>query len=364
VSAPDAQVAAERRVRHRFLHTPGAGGRAVQRLTELLAEEYPLWSPQELRARATTLAAELVGLGPLQSLLDDPAVTDVLVNGPGEVWVERDGRLEPSGVHLDVAAIERDVERLVAPLGLRADRTHPIVDARLDDGTRVTVVLPPLAVDGPLLAIRRHVSRTVPLEDFAPAEVAQLLADLVRHRCNIGVYGPTGAGKTTLLNALLSCAGPGERIVTIEDVAELRVPGDHVVRLEARPGTAEGVGRASIRDLVRAALRLRPDRLVMGEVRGAEALDMVWALGTGHDGSLATWHAGSAADALARLETLCAFGDANLPLAAIRAQIRTAFDVLIGVGRVGDGRRAVRAVHALDDAGRLRELTRPRPGEA
>lgn len=360
MNGPTAVDAAERRVRHRFLHTPGADGGPVQRLAELLSEEYPLWSGAEVRERARALAVDLVGLGPLQALLDDPGVTDVLVNGPGEVWVERDGRLERSGVELDSPAIERDVERLVAPLGLRADRTNPIVDARLEDGTRVAVVLPPLAVDGPLIALRRHVPRAVPLEEFAPADVAGLLAELVRSGCNIGVYGATGAGKTTLLNALLSCVGPGERIVTIEDVAELRVPGEHVVRLEARPGTAEGVGRASIRDLVRAALRLRPDRLVMGEVRGAEALDMVWALGTGHDGSLATWHAGSASDALARLETLCAFGDAGLPLAAIRAQIRTAFDVLVGVARGPDGRRSVRAVHALDDDGRLLELTRER----
>lgn len=351
----------ERKVRQRFLDDgdgPELPTDPVERLTVLLTEELPLLNSAEVASEARRLAAELVGLGPLQHLLEDPTVTDVLVNGPGEVWIDRGGALQRSGVVLDRPAIERNIERLVGPLGLRADRTNPIVDARLDDGARVAVVLPPLAVDGPLLAIRRHGARRVSLADFGPEPVAALLRELVDRRCNIGVYGSTGAGKTTLLNALAEHVAPEERIVTIEDVAELRLGGEHVVRLEARPGTADGVGRAAIRDLVRAALRLRPDRVVVGEVRGGEALDMIWALSTGHDGSFATWHASSAEDALARLETLCAFAGEGVPHAAVRAQIHAAIDVLVGVARMADGRRAVRAVHAVGRDGSLQLLTR------
>jgi pilus assembly protein CpaF len=345
-------------VRARFLAGSGAGD-PVATLAELLAQEAPLLGSADVEVRARSLAADLVGLGPLQHLLDDPEVSDVMVNGPGQVWVERAGRLERSGVAVDRDEIERYVERLVAPLGLRADRTNPIVDARLPDGTRVGVVLPPIAVHGPVLAIRRHRPRSLPLGAFAPEAVAGLLAELVARRCNVAVYGATGAGKTTLLNALLALVDPSERVVTIEDVAELRPPGDHVVRLEARPGTADGVGRAELRDLVRAALRLRPDRIVVGEVRGAEANDMVWALSTGHDGSFATWHAAGAHDALLRLETLCALGAPGLSERAIRSQIHAAIDVLVGVARRPDGHRVVHAVHGLDRRGRLHALVRP-----
>ena len=275
----------------------------------------------------------------------------MLVNGPGTVWVERAGRLEPTDVVLDRAAIDRYVERLVGPLGLQADRSHPVVDARLPDGTRVAVVLPPLAVDGPLLAVRRHAVRTLPVRSFCDGPTEQLLRECVRSGANVVVYGPTGSGKTTLLNALVAGLPPGERIVTVEDVAELRLPGDHVVRLEARPGTADGAGAVEVRDLVRAALRLRPDRLVVGEVRGAEALDMVWALSTGHRGSLSTCHAGSAVEALARLETMCCAAPEQLPLAAVRAQVRNAVDVLVGLGRDPSGARRVVGVHRVEGDG-------------
>lgn len=354
-------AAADARARARFLAGKGAGD-PVATVRELLAQEAPLLGPAELEARARVLAADLVGLGPLQELLDDPEVSDVLVNGPGPVWIERTGRLLRSEVVVEREEIERYVERLVGPLGLRADRTNPIVDARLPDGTRVGVVLPPVAVHGPVLAIRRHRRRALPLSAFGPEPVTDLLADLVRRRYNLAVYGATGAGKTSLLNALLGLVDPSERLVTIEDVAELRPPGQHVVRLEARPGTADGVGRAELRDLVRAALRLRPDRLVLGEVRGAEANDMVWALGTGHDGSFATWHASGAEDALLRLETLCALGAPGLSERALRAQIHAAIDVLVGVARRSDGRRAVHAVHGVTRRGELRPLL-ARPGD-
>lgn len=301
-----------------------------------------------VRSRARHLATELVGLGGIERLLEDERVSDVLVNGPGEVWVERDGELSRSGVSVDRGAIDRAIERLVGPLGLRADRAHPVVDARLHDGTRVAVVLAPLAVDGPLLAIRRHRSTAFLLEQFGDASVVAELRRCVQLRRNIVVHGPTGSGKTSLLGALASSIDPGERIVTIEDVAELRLGGEHVVRLEARPGTAEGVGRVAIRELVRTALRLRPDRIVVGEVRGAEALDMIWALSTGHAGSFSTCHAAGPDDALRRLETMCALAGEGLPLHALRAQVRSAVDVLVGVARGPCGSRRVVSVRYVE----------------
>lgn len=329
------------RVRRRYQSEPGRDD-PVSRIQELLVAEAPLLGRAELAERTRRLSAELVGLGRLQLLLDQPDVTDVLVNGPGEIWVERAGSVQPSGEHIDRAGIDRAIERLVGPLGLRADRAHPIVDARLRDGTRVSVVLRPLAVDGPVMAIRRHRERSVPLDAFAGPEVVDRLLEAIAERANVVVFGSTGSGKTTLLNALCAHVPTAERIITIEDVAELRLPGEHVVRLEARPGSAEGVGRTGIRELVRAALRLRPDRIIVGEVRGAEAVDMVWALSTGHEGSMSTLHARSAADALRRLETMCLLGaEGQLPLDAVREQVRSAVDLLVGVRRAPDGRRRV-----------------------
>ena len=357
--------AVDERVRRRFREEPGralpsagqpgmaagqpgmAAAEPVAWLAELLAQEAPLMPADEVAERARRLAGELVGLGPMQVLLDDPEVTDVLANGPGEVWVERRGRLLRSGVVVQADDIRYAIERLVGPLGLRADRSAPVLDARLADGTRVAAVLAPLAVDGPVLAIRRHLRVRRPLEDLADAATAELLRRLVAERRNLVVYGPTGSGKTTLVNALAAWVDPSERIVTIEDVAELALPDAHVVRLEARPGTADGVGRTGMRELVRAALRLRPDRLVVGEVRGAEAADMVWALSTGHRGGFCTCHAGGPDDALARLETMCLQAGDGVPHEAVRAQVRSAVDVLVGVRRGAGGRRHVHAVHRV-----------------
>src|SRR4051794_38036958 len=297
------------------------------------------------------------------------------------VWVERGGRLERSSVVLDPSETSRLIERIVAPLGLRVDRSSPVVDARLADGARVHAIVPPLAVDGPCLTIRRFATRPFPLDAFAGGQVVKLLQRLVDHRANIVVSGATGAGKTTLLNTLAGAIDRQERIITIEDAAELRLSAPHVVRLEARPANADGMGAVTIRDLVRAALRMRPDRIVVGEVRGAEALDMVQALNTGHDGSLSTCHANSPADALRRIETMALFGALGLPLAAVREQVRSAVDVVIQVARrPGGGRRITDVsevvagpgrVHRLADGdrildgpqrGRLADLTMPRYG--
>ena len=340
----------ERLVRHRFLGE-AADGDPVDRLRELLLQEAPLLADDRVESCARRLAGELVGLGPLQQLLDDPDVTDVLANGSGPVWVERLGRLEQTQVSVDATAILAAIERLVAPLGLRADRSSPVLDARLADGTRIAAVLEPLAVNGPVLAVRRHRRRALPLTAFADAAAVTLLHELVDRRDNLVVFGPTGAGKTSVVNALAGRVPRHERIITIEDVAELQLPGDHVVRLEARPGTTDGVGRAEVRDLVRAALRLRPDRIIVGEVRGAEAADMVWALSTGHRGGFSTCHAGGPTDALARLETMCLMGESGVPHTAVRAQVRAAIDVLIGVVRAEHGARRITAVHRVDADG-------------
>ncbi|MBM3661796.1 MAG: CpaF family protein [Actinobacteria bacterium] len=337
------------RVRRRFVTGRTAPHDPLGTLRELLAEEAPLLAADQLETIASRLVGDLVGLGHLEAILDDPDVTDVLVNGPGPVWIERSGRLECTSLVLDHQQINRSIERLVRPLGRRADRTHPIVDARLADGTRVAVVVDPLAVDGPVLALRRHRRAVVGFEELA-GPFADALRERLRTRRNIVVHGATGSGKTTLLNALGSLVSPDERIVTIEDVAELRLPGRHVVRLEARPGTSDGVGRVAIRELVRAALRLRPDRLVVGEVRGAEALDMVWALSTGHDGGMSTVHASSPVAAMRRLATLALSAGEPLPLAAVDAQVRSAVHVLVGVGRLDGGRRGVVSIHDVDDA--------------
>ncbi len=309
----------------------------------------PLLPAAEVDAVATAVRERAVGLGVLEPVLADPTVTDVMVNGTGPVWIERAGRLEQLEMHLAPADVELLVERILGPLGLRADRTSPVADARLPDGSRVNVIVPPLAIDGPCLTIRRFAVRPVSLAELSPPGVAELLTWAVRARCSIVVSGGTGAGKTTLLNALGAHLPPHERIVTVEDTAELRLPLGHVVRLEARPATADGLGAVAIRDLVRNALRMRPDRIVVGEVRGAEALDMLWAMNTGHDGSLSTVHANSPHDALRRLELMVLSAGLDLPLAAVRDQLTAAVDLVVQVARLADGRRRIIAVAEVAD---------------
>jgi pilus assembly protein CpaF len=304
----------------------------------------PLLAGSVVESVVAKVQARVEGLGPLEPLLVDPTVDEVMLNGGGAVWVERRGHLQCTEVEVDEPTALALIERIVAPLGLHIDRASPLVDARLPDGSRVNAVVRPLAVDGPCLTIRRFGARAVALGEVATPGTAALLAWAVRARANVVVCGGAGAGKTTLLNALAAEIGDRDRVVTIEDAAELRLPGRHIVRLEARPASSEGAGEVRVRDLVRNALRMRPDRIVVGEVRAGEALDMLQAMNTGHEGSLSTCHANSPADALRRLETLVLMGDVALPLAAVREQVRSALDLVVQIARRPDGGRRVVAI--------------------
>ena len=326
------------------LAVPAPGAAAPAELRALAREREPLLPATALDTVVSRVRARVEGLGPLEPLLDDPSVDEVMLNGGGEVWVERHGLLEATDLVVDEPTALAVIERIVAPLGLHVDRASPLVDARLPDGSRVNAVVRPLAVDGPCLTIRRFGARRVELAEMAGPGVVQLLGWAVRARANVVVCGGAGAGKTTLLNALAAEIGDVDRVVTIEDAAELRLPGRHVVRLEARPASAEGAGAVRVRDLVRNALRMRPDRIVVGEVRAGEALDMLQAMNTGHEGSLSTVHANSPADGLRRLETLVLMGDVALPLPAVREQVRSAIDLLVQIARRPDGSRRVVAV--------------------
>lgn len=305
----------------------------------IAADEAPLQADAVARAAVDALA----GLGPLEALLADPSVSDVLVNAPGDVWVERSGRLERAAVRFpDETAVVAAVERAIAPLGLRLDRASPAVAARLPDGSRLHAVIPPASVDGPVVAIRRFTPAVPDLPAMVTAgSLRPVGADLLRAavvgRRNLLVSGGTGSGKTTLLNVLSAEVPPGERVVTIEDAAELRL-GGHVVRLEARPPNAEGAGEITLRTLVRHALRLRPDRIVVGEVRGPEALDLIQAMSTGHPGSMGTVHANGPAEALWRLETLALSGESRPAPDAVRRQLHGAVDLVVHMARRGEQR--------------------------
>jgi pilus assembly protein CpaF len=319
----------------------------VRALVEREAGALPDSEREALCRRVLLLAT---GLGPLEPLLSDPAVDEVMVNGPEAVYVERRGRLEPTGVRFESAAeLLHAIERILAPLGRRVDEASPLCDARLADGSRVNVVIPPLSLSGPCLTVRRFRREGFSLRELVAggtlrADVAELLALCVASRASVLVSGGTGSGKTTTLNALSGAIPGEERIVTIEDAAELRLRQRHVVRLEARPANLEGRGEVTIRQLVVNALRMRPDRIVVGEVRGAEALDMLQALNTGHDGSLTTVHANSPADALRRIETLALMAGIGLPHAAVRDQVASALDVVVHQARLPDGSRVVESV--------------------
>jgi pilus assembly protein CpaF len=313
----------------------------------LVVEEAALLGAEDREALVARVLRDTVGLGPLEDLLADPTVEEVMVNGPRQVYVERGGRIEAvEAGFADEEELRNAIERILAPLGRRIDELSPMVDARLADGSRVNAVIPPLAIDGPALSIRRFgATRPGPRELLEMGTLTEFqlkqLEEAVAGRRSVLVSGGTGSGKTTLLGALSGFVSPGERLVTIEDAAELRLQRRHVVRLESRPAGVEGRGEVTIRDLLRNALRMRPDRIVIGEVRGAEALDLLTALNTGHRGALSTVHANSPADALARLETLALMAGLGLPHEAIAAQVRRGIDLVVHLERLPDGSRRV-----------------------
>jgi pilus assembly protein CpaF len=290
---------------------------------------------------------EVFGLGPLETLMKDPEISDILVNSCSQIFVERYGKLEKTDVRFrDDSHLMQIIERIVTRVGRRVDESSPMVDARLADGSRVNAIIPPLALDGPVLSIRRFGAERLTVNDLIqfnsiPPQIAEVAAACVKSRLNMLVSGGTGAGKTTLLNCLSNFIPDNERIVTIEDSAELKLQQDHIVRLETRPSNIEGQGAVTARDLVRNALRMRPDRIVIGEVRGGEALDMMQAMNTGHDGSISTVHANSARDALSRLETMMLMAGINLPERALREQVASALDVIVQLTRLSDGSRKV-----------------------
>jgi pilus assembly protein CpaF len=323
------------------------GGELADAARLLVEEQAAILPPRHRDEVVERIVRDSIGLGPLEILLADPEVEEVMVNGHECVYVERGGRLERTEVGFDSEEELRNaIERILAPLGRRIDELSPMVDARLADGSRVNVVIPPLAIDGPTLSIRRFGATRPGPEELVElgslsAEQVRLLEAAVGERHSVLVSGGTGSGKTTLLNALSSFIGAGERVVTIEDAAELRLQQPHVVRLESRPAGVEGRGEVTIRDLLRNALRMRPDRIVIGEVRGTEALDLLTALNTGHDGALSTVHANSPADALTRLETLALMAGVGLPHAVIAEQVRRGIDLVVHLRRQADGSRRV-----------------------
>ena len=310
------------------------------------AEQVPL-SPEERTRLIAEIGADVLGYGPLEALLADVGVTEIMVNGHEQIFVERDGRLSRSAARFtSEAQLRRVIERIVSKVGRRIDESSPLVDARLADGSRVNAIIPPLAVDGSSLTIRKFAREPFTVNDLVgfgtlSAEMAQVLDACVKAKLNIIVSGGTGTGKTTLLNVLSAYIPSNERIITIEDAVELQLQQDHVIRLESRPANIEGKGEITIRDLVRNSLRMRPDRIVIGECRGGESLDMLQAMNTGHEGSISTVHSNSPRDAIARLETLVLMAGMDLPLRAIREQISSAIDVIIQITRLKDGTRRV-----------------------
>ena len=317
---------------------------------EQLALQKHALNLQERAQLVSDVLDELLGLGPLEPLLKDPSVTDILVNGHKSVFVERGGRLVKTPARFkDEAHLLRIVQKIAAAVGRRIDEASPFVDARLADGSRVNAVVPPLAVDGALLSIRKFAREPIGMARLTelgsvPAPMAQLLAAVVAARRNVLISGGTGSGKTTLLNAMSASINEHERIVTIEDAAELQLQQDHVARLETRPANVEGRGEITQRDLLKNALRMRPDRIIVGEVRAGEAFDMLQAMNTGHDGSMTTVHANSPRDALSRVEQMVGMSGIEIPLRSVRAQIASAFHVIVQIARLSDGSRRLMSI--------------------
>jgi pilus assembly protein CpaF len=323
--------------------------RVQQEVSSRLAGEQGI-SREDRELIVKELTDDILGHGPLERLLEDDTVTEIMVNGPHDIWVERAGRLHKTPIRFtDDSHLRRIISKMVAEVGRRIDESSPMVDARLPDGSRINATIPPLSLSGPLLTIRKFAAKRLDMDALIKAgaltpETVDLMQRCVQARLNILISGGTGSGKTTMLNALSASIPDNERIITIEDAAELQLAQRHVLRLESRPKNIEGEGEVGIRELVRNSLRMRPDRIVVGEVRGAEALDMLQAMNTGHDGSLSTLHANSPRDALARLETMVMMTGYDLPLRAIREQITSAIDLMIQVERMHDGTRKVTAI--------------------
>jgi len=319
-------------------------------VSELMVQQKINLNLKEQRDLVTMLLNDMLGLGPLEPLLQDEAITDIMVNGPSQVYVERGGRLELTDVKFrDQPHLMNICTRIVSAIGRRVDESTPLCDARLKDGSRVNIIIPPLAIDGASISIRKFAKRKITLDRMIESnsispQMSTVLKIAAASRLNILISGGTGSGKTTMLNALSRLIDPGERVVTIEDAAELQLQQPHVVRLETRPPNLEGHGEITMRDLVKNALRMRPDRIILGEVRGGEALDVLQAMNTGHDGSMCTLHANRPREALVRLENMVSMGSVNLPTKAIRAQIASAVDLIVQVSRMRDGVRRVQAV--------------------
>jgi pilus assembly protein CpaF len=364
VNDPIADLAAgyRDRLRGELRERPAAGDlrAAAERVAwSLVQADRLLLDPADAARLVAGVVDDTIGIGPLDPLLRDRLVTEVIANGPSRVYTERGGRLVREAVAFrDEEHLRQVIDRMVSSVGRRVDESSPMVDARLPDGSRVNAVLPPLALDGPLLTIRKFARSPLSVDDLlasgsiSPAQ-AGLLERCVRGRANVVVSGGTGTGKTTLLNALAGFIDPGERIVTVEDAAELRLPQPHVVRLESRPPNVEGRGEVTLRALVRNVLRMRPDRIIVGEVRGGEALDMLQAMNTGHDGSLTTVHASSPADAVRRIEMMALMAGLDLPHLAVREQVAAAVDVIVHLVRDGDGARRVRFLDGRGRDGRM-----------
>ena len=323
------------------------GARLRSKLAELLDRETTPLSQNDKREIVDDVVDNIIGYGPIQMLLLDPTVTEIMVNNPNEIYIERDGRIvETDRRFIDEAHLLRIIDKIVGRVGRRVDESSPMVDARLPDGSRVNAIIAPLAINGPMLTIRKFSAEPFTVSDLIAfgtldARLAGFLDAAVRGRLNILISGGTGTGKTTLLNVVSQYVPDDERVVTIEDAAELRLRQQHVLRLESRPPNIEGSGQVTIRDLLRNSLRMRPDRIVVGEVRGGEALDMLQAMNTGHEGSLSTIHANSPRDALSRLETMVLMAGFDLPVRAIREQAAAALDVIIQIARLRDGSRRV-----------------------
>ena len=311
-------------------------------------EDNPFAVPVSERGRIVSdLRDEMLGLGPIESLLKDPSITEIMVNGPEKVFIERMGKLQLSGVQFhDDAHVMNIIERILSPIGRHIDESTPLVDARLKDGSRVNIIIPPLALCGPCITIRKFAQKALSVENLISfgtldRKMADFIKACIQARINILVSGGTGSGKTTTLNVLSSFIPENERIVTIEDAAELKLQQTHVVTLESRPANIEGSGQITIRDLVKNALRMRPDRIIVGEVRSGEALDMLQAMNTGHDGSLTTAHANTPRDALSRLETMVLMAGFEMPVRAIREQISSAIELILQQSRLKDGSRKI-----------------------